>query len=231
MVHRTFPFRLHHILEEVCKDISESCFISWTPSGKTFKIHDLDGFKDTILPKYLPKQNKYKSFKRQLQYYGFTNYGSNQYGHPSFLRGQKSLICQIEHRAFKKSKNQTSSSSSTSTSQANDSRESLVPGASVTTTFTGTLPPANYLPGLFSLPSPSSPSSFASIQPSSTDVAPTFVGKMLFSQPQSLTQEFQHLAQRAQVLRALAAEQTLQGNLNHSVTNLAWLRAFTQIQF
>jgi hypothetical protein len=228
MVYRTFPFRLHHILEEVSKDIAESCVISWTPSGKTFKIHDLDGFKGTILPKYLPKQNKYKSFKRQLQYYGFTNYGSHHYGHPSFLRDQKSLICQIEHRAFKKSKNRTSSSS---TSPANDSRKSLVPGASVTAAFTGTLPPPNSLPGLLPLPSPSSSSSYASTQPSSTEVAPTVVGKMLLSQPQSLTQEFQQLAQRAQALRALAVEQTLQGNLNHSMTKLAWLRALTQIQF
>jgi hypothetical protein len=228
MVYRTFPFRLYHILEEVSKDIAESCFISWTPSGKTFKIHDLDGFKDTILPKYLPKQSKYKSFKRQLQYYGFTNYGSNHYGHPSFLRVQKSLICQIEHRAFKKSKNRTSSPSSTSPAIA--SRKSLVSGASVTAAFTGILPPHNSLPGLFSLPSPSALSSYASIQPS-TEVDPTVAGKMFLSQPQSLTQEFQQLAQRAQVLRALAAEQTLQGNLTHSMTKLEWLRALKQIQF
>eukprot|EP00980_Cylindrotheca_fusiformis_P014690 scaffold4001_cov94-Cylindrotheca_fusiformis.AAC.8 len=104
MVYRTFPFRLHQILEEASNTEEESRVISWSPSGDSFKIHDVDAFETTILPKYLPKQNKYKSFKRQLQYYGFTNFGFNHYGHPSFLRDQKSLLCQIEHRAFKKNK-------------------------------------------------------------------------------------------------------------------------------
>lgn len=102
MVYRTFPFRLYTILEDSSSDEEECSVISWMPDGKNFKIHDLEAFKLRILPKYLPKQSKYKSFKRQLQYYGFTNHGSNMYGHPSFMRDEKSLLSQIEHRAFKK---------------------------------------------------------------------------------------------------------------------------------
>jgi hypothetical protein len=105
MVYRTFPFRLYQILEKVSEsDDGESCHISWTPCGTSFKIHDLERFKAKILTKYFPKQSKYKSFKRQLQYYGFVNFGSNHYGHVSFRRDQKSLLFQIEHRALKKTK-------------------------------------------------------------------------------------------------------------------------------
>lgn len=114
MVYQTFPFRLHHVLEEVSKDEEDASIISWTPEGATFKIHDLGGFKNAILPKYFPKQSKFKSFKRQLQYYGFDNFGDNHYGHSRFLRGHKHLICKIEHRAFKKHKNLDASSTSSS---------------------------------------------------------------------------------------------------------------------
>ncbi|CAJ1959500.1 unnamed protein product [Cylindrotheca closterium] len=97
---RTFPFRLHAILEHICdtQDVdAEGSIVSWTPTGKSFRIHNLGAFKKCVLPKYFPKQSKYKSFLRQLQYYGFINYGFGHFGHPFFLRQNKALLSQIKH--------------------------------------------------------------------------------------------------------------------------------------
>ncbi|CAJ1959497.1 unnamed protein product [Cylindrotheca closterium] len=100
MVQRTFPFRLHALLDQTYDlDIDgESDIISWTPSGKTFKIHNVEAFKSKILPKYFPKQSQYKSFKRQLQYYGFSNFGWEHFGHPYFLRRQRELVAHLRHK-------------------------------------------------------------------------------------------------------------------------------------
>lgn len=235
MVYRTFPFRLHHILEEASKHEDESCCISWLPCGKSFKIHDLDGFKEKILPKYLPKQNKYKSFKRQLQYYGFTNYGANQYGHKSFQRDQKSLLCQIEHRAFKKSKGiatsdniidrsnlpplQPSSSSSLSSSSSSSGEQQHQDHILIPSSSSGVVPQkipsalaaqlrTVLLPGL-SLP-------IAEHQQTSNhhQVTP----EMLL-----LAHEYRQMSERAQMLRALTLEQSLQSNMD-SLAGLALLR-------
>lgn len=212
MVYRTFPFRLHHILEEASKNEDESCYISWLPCGKSFKIHDLDGFKEKILPKYLPKQSKYKSFKRQLQYYGFTNFGANQYGHNSFLRDQKSLLCQIEHRAFKKSKGITSdtidhnqersmpSSSSSLSSSTSEQQETVAPG--------GVLP-RKVPDALDQLRTALLPSSVQS---------PQVTPEMLL-----LAHEYRQMTERAQMIQALMLGQTLQSNMD-SLTGIALLR-------
>ena len=237
MVYRTFPFRLHHILEEASKHEDESCSISWLPCGKSFKIHDLDGFKEKILPKYLPKQSKYKSFKRQLQYYGFTNYGANQYGHNSFQRDQKSLLCQIEHRAFKKSKGivatsdniidrnnlpplQPSSSSSLSSSSSSSGEQQHQDHILIPSSSSGVVPQkipsalaahlrSVLLPGL-SLP--------IAEQQQMNNHHPQVTPEMLL-----LAHEYRQMSERAQMLRALTLEQSLQSNMD-SLAGLALLR-------
>lgn len=97
----TFPFRLYNVLEKVSEIDDESSIISWTPAGRTFHIHDLDAFKTRILPKYFPKQSKYKSFRRQLQYYGFFTIGWNHFGHLMFVRNQEQLLVHIKHKKGK----------------------------------------------------------------------------------------------------------------------------------
>jgi hypothetical protein len=99
MSQSTFPYRLHQVLAAVSnKTDQDSRVISWTPSGTTFRIHDLDAFKTQILPQYFPKQKKYSSFRRQLQYYGFTTLGWNQFGHPLFIRNQEEQLVNIKHK-------------------------------------------------------------------------------------------------------------------------------------
>ncbi|OEU12177.1 hypothetical protein FRACYDRAFT_155271, partial [Fragilariopsis cylindrus CCMP1102] len=44
--------------------------VSWVDNGTAFKVHDLDRFVNDIVPTYF-KQTKYKSFQRQLYFYGF----------------------------------------------------------------------------------------------------------------------------------------------------------------
>lgn len=50
---------------------SEHNFIEWTDEGTAFKIHNLQQFAEYTLPKYF-KHNKYTSFVRQLNHYGFS---------------------------------------------------------------------------------------------------------------------------------------------------------------
>ncbi|CAJ1963181.1 unnamed protein product [Cylindrotheca closterium] len=99
----TFPFRLHKVIETVSEIDEEASIISWTPAGRTFRIHDLDAFKTQILPKYFPKQSKYKSFRRQLQYYGFFTMGWNHFCHPMFVRKHQELLVHIKHKKATKS--------------------------------------------------------------------------------------------------------------------------------
>jgi len=55
-----------------------------------------------MLPKYFPKQSKYKSFRRQLQYYGFFTMGWNHFSHHMFVRKQEELLVHIRHKKAKK---------------------------------------------------------------------------------------------------------------------------------
>lgn len=96
----TFPFRLHAILEQISDTDAdgEACIVSWIPPGRSFRIHDLEAFEKRILAKYFPCQSKCKSFRRQLQYYGFVNHGRGHFSHPFFVQKNKELLPQIKHR-------------------------------------------------------------------------------------------------------------------------------------
>ena len=87
----SFPTKLYRMLTEVEKDGTQST-VSWNPDGRTLQVHDHEKFVSDILPNYF-KQSKYKSFQRQLNFYGFQciNHGplEGSYGHPLFVRGNK----------------------------------------------------------------------------------------------------------------------------------------------
>ncbi|CAJ1959520.1 unnamed protein product [Cylindrotheca closterium] len=94
----SFPYKLHQLLTDIEDNEELSSIISWLPSGVGFRIHKPVVFETFLLTKYFPRQSKLKSFKRQVQYYGFDNLGRGSYSHPSFVRGKRSLCGKIIHK-------------------------------------------------------------------------------------------------------------------------------------
>jgi hypothetical protein len=88
-----FTWKLFEMLEDVHRQ-GRSDVVSWVDGGRAFKVHDLRVFVDEIIPIYF-KQSKYKSFQRQLYFYGFTRVAkgpeAGAYYHPKFLEGRKKL--------------------------------------------------------------------------------------------------------------------------------------------
>eukprot|EP00980_Cylindrotheca_fusiformis_P011064 scaffold2551_cov113-Cylindrotheca_fusiformis.AAC.3 len=93
----SFPYTLHQLLEEVEENAELSAIISWLPDGKSFRMHSPPLFEKMLLQTYYPRQSQLKSFMRQLQYYGFDNFGDGLFSHPKFQRGQRALCGQITH--------------------------------------------------------------------------------------------------------------------------------------
>eukprot|EP00980_Cylindrotheca_fusiformis_P022167 scaffold9069_cov90-Cylindrotheca_fusiformis.AAC.4 len=94
----SFPYKLYQLLTNVEGNEELSAIISWLPSTDGFRIHEPEVFEEVLLRKFFPKQSKLKSFKRQLQYYGFENLGRNSYKHNCLRRGHKSLCGKILHK-------------------------------------------------------------------------------------------------------------------------------------
>ncbi|KAL3928554.1 MAG: hypothetical protein SGBAC_012601 [Bacillariaceae sp.] len=96
-----FVWKLYDMLEGVEKS-GDQHTVSWVESGRAFRVHKLDAFVEDIVPIYF-KQSKYKSFQRQLNFYGFTRVTSGPntgaYYHPKFLKGQKTLCLSIRPKA------------------------------------------------------------------------------------------------------------------------------------
>jgi hypothetical protein len=69
-VPQQFPRRLYEMLEGEAKlalkssDYS-SVVICWSESGKAFRIHDVELFAETVLPRYF-RTKKFSSFQRNL---------------------------------------------------------------------------------------------------------------------------------------------------------------------
>lgn len=90
---QVFPRKLYEILSTEREDI-----IGWTDSGKSFIIKEMETFVTNILMKYFRHQ-KYSSFQRQLNLYGFrkvqkgTDVGS--YAHECFIRDQPELLTKV----------------------------------------------------------------------------------------------------------------------------------------
>ena len=70
-----FPFKMHDILTRIDAE-GYSDIMSWMPHGRSFKIHDQDGFEEHILPLYF-RHSKKSSLLRQLNLYGFRRYVSS----------------------------------------------------------------------------------------------------------------------------------------------------------
>lgn len=68
-VPQQFPRRLYEMLESEAKlastSLSEKVVISWSESGKAFRIVDVDSFVTSVLPKYF-RTKKFSSFQRNL---------------------------------------------------------------------------------------------------------------------------------------------------------------------
>ncbi len=69
-VPQQFPRRLFEMLEGEAKlmeldPVNHHQIISWSDSGKAFKIHNITAFAETILPKYF-RTTKHSSFQRNL---------------------------------------------------------------------------------------------------------------------------------------------------------------------
>lgn len=96
-----FVWKLFEMLEGVEKSGDEH-IVSWLDSGKAFRVHKLEEFVNNIVPIYF-KQSKYKSFQRQLNFYGFTRVttgpNAGAYYHSQFLKGQKTLCLSIRPKA------------------------------------------------------------------------------------------------------------------------------------
>lgn len=60
-----FPFKMHDTLTRIEAD-GYSDIMSWLPHGRSFKIHDLDGFHDHVLPMYF-RHSKKSSLLRQVR--------------------------------------------------------------------------------------------------------------------------------------------------------------------
>jgi hypothetical protein len=105
-----FPYKLHGLLDDVEENEELSAIISWLPDGKSFRLHSPSLFEKKLLRKYFPRQNQLKSFMRQLQYYGFDNFGDGLFSHPRFLKGQRNLCGQIIHQLPTKNQKRTGKS-------------------------------------------------------------------------------------------------------------------------
>jgi hypothetical protein len=108
-----FAWKLHIMLEDAEKSGNEH-IISWVDLGRGFKVYDLDEFMKKVVPHFF-KQSKWKSFQRQLYFYGFTRHLSGAYYHPKFTKGNKTLSLSMkpnkggrhfikrQHRAYRPS--------------------------------------------------------------------------------------------------------------------------------
>lgn len=101
-VPQQFPRRLFEMLNKETKAIEGRPkypkVISWSLSGKAFRIHNVADFASTILPKYF-RTTKFSSFQRNLNLYGFTKVrrgaDTDMYAHPSFIRDHPDLLVEL----------------------------------------------------------------------------------------------------------------------------------------
>ncbi|CAN0319265.1 unnamed protein product, partial [Hapterophycus canaliculatus] len=72
--------------------------VMWTSTGTAFGIRDMTSFRQDVLTCYF-KHNKFSSFQRQLNLYGFRKVvkgrESGCYMHPSFLRDSPEKLTEV----------------------------------------------------------------------------------------------------------------------------------------
>jgi hypothetical protein len=102
----SFPVKLFRMLEAVEREGNEH-IVSWHPSGRSFQVHNPQKFVEVVLPSYF-KQTKYKSFQRQLNFYGFQRITSGplegSYKHSSFISGNEALCKEIKRQTQQSTK-------------------------------------------------------------------------------------------------------------------------------
>lgn len=99
-------------LVSMLNDSDNHEFVDWTPSGTSFIVKDQVQFSKIVLPKYF-KHNKFASFVRQLNMYGFrkitalTQTGMApdrdevEFYHNLFVRNEEHLLSQIKRKVNK----------------------------------------------------------------------------------------------------------------------------------
>ncbi|CAM9146287.1 unnamed protein product, partial [Pylaiella littoralis] len=89
-----FPYILHDLLKSEAANI-----VTWTSTGTAFGILDNAAFGQDVLSSYF-KHNKFSSFQRQLNLYGFRKIvkgrESGCYMHPSFQRDRPDLLSEVK---------------------------------------------------------------------------------------------------------------------------------------
>jgi hypothetical protein len=83
-----FPVKLHKLLEDGRREGGNDA-ISWSPDGKSFKVHDKDSFASDIMPTYFGS-SKYRSFQKNLSLWQFKTARSPRHlpGRPPQVRGE-----------------------------------------------------------------------------------------------------------------------------------------------
>lgn len=90
-----FTESLLRMLSEA-EENEHSDVVSFLPHGRAFLVADKDRFVNEVLPKYFEGQNKWGSFSRQLNIYGFSRVtqgpDTGAYYHELFLHGRPDLL-------------------------------------------------------------------------------------------------------------------------------------------
>ncbi len=89
-------------LVEILSDESNSPYICWQPSGRSFLIHDVTEFEVNVLTKYF-KHSNHNSFVRQLNMYNFVKTCNDanfrEFHNPNFQRDRPELMANIKRKA------------------------------------------------------------------------------------------------------------------------------------
>lgn len=88
-----FPVILHRLLSDA-ESLGNEGIVSFTPSGRAFRVHQPNSFISEVAPKYF-RQKLFSSFTRQLNLYGFDKLtigpDEGAFAHVSFQRGNPDL--------------------------------------------------------------------------------------------------------------------------------------------
>mmetsp|Transcript_27479 Transcript_27479/g.42272 ORF Transcript_27479/g.42272 Transcript_27479/m.42272 type:complete len:304 (+) Transcript_27479:106-1017(+) len=116
-----FPVKLYRLLTDVSNDEGndEGCqgnsgdakdysdVISWSPDGKSFKVHDKERFSEEIMPTYFGS-SKYRSFQKNLNMWGFKAARKGECSHPLFIRNSERTVRQMKRQLVNRQKQQRS---------------------------------------------------------------------------------------------------------------------------
>jgi hypothetical protein len=108
-----FPIKLYQMLQESAQN-GKGDIVGWAPGGLSFQVHDSERFVTEVLPFYF-NQTKYKSFQRQLSFYGFKRRADGSvdgsYSHKFFIRGNMEMCKKIVREINPKNKEKQAESS------------------------------------------------------------------------------------------------------------------------